>query len=237
MAPEAVHRVYDSHGIGQPLCWHRRLLFLFALVLAVPCPAQSTTQQGAPSAGTPPASSYRHVSRHRHARAVKKEAPVATAPPAPPPPLPPAQQPAHPAEVSFSQGLLTVHADNSSLVDILNQISRSTGLQIQGLSHDQRIYGSYGPGKLTATVSKLLDGSGYDYVIVGGTESHAPSKLLLTQANTAAPSGIASSVPVANVPSIPAQQSPAMADPSAPVAPKTPQQIFDELRKMHPQQQ
>lgn len=224
----------DSSVLDRPLRWYHCLLFLFPLMLAVPCPAQSKTQQSTPSSTTAPASSHRRVHLRHHAHAVKKETPI---PAAPPPPLPPAQQPARPAEVSFSQGLLTIHADNSSLVDILTQISRSTGLQIQGLSHDQRIYGAYGPGKLTATISKLLDGSGYDYVIVGGTGSHAPSKLLLTQASSSAPPGIASSASVANVPYTPAQETPAMADPSAPVAPKTPQQIFDELRKMHPQQQ
>ena len=32
------------------------------------------------------------------------------------------------------------------------------------------IYGQYGPGSISATLSSLLDGSGYDFVIVGGGE-------------------------------------------------------------------
>ena len=93
---------------------------------------------------------------------------VAPAPVAPPPPLPPAEQPPNPATIDYKDGLLSVRAQNPSLVNILVQIQHQTGLVIDGLNHDQRVYGQYGPGSVSTTLSALLDGAGYDFVIVGG---------------------------------------------------------------------
>ena len=140
-----------------------------------------------------------------------------------------------PATIDFHQGLLSIYAQNSSLIAILNQVSSQTGLVIEGLTHDERMYGQYGPGNIASTLTTLLDGAGYNYVIEGGDGGHSPGKLILTQ-NTGA---IASSLPVVagNETVAPPSNStgPVVADPSAPVRAKTPQEIFDELRKMHPQ--
>ena len=177
---------------------------------------------------TSPARHPVHSAAHprRHAK------PAAT-PAAPAPPVAPADKPADPAIVDFSNGLLSVRAQNSSLVDILNRISRQTGLVIEGLSHDARMYGQYGPDNISATLSALLDGSGYNYVIVGGT-GHSPTRLILSTvggagaANPPAAGSNAQTPPAASEPSVPA-------DPTAPVQPKTPQEFFNEMRKMHPQ--
>ncbi len=168
----------------------------------------------------------------RHQRGKTAPTPIVAPVSTPPAPVPPEQQPAFPATIAFTQGHLRIDARNSSLVAILNQISRQTGLVVQGLDRDKRIYGQYGPGPVSITLTALLDGTGYDYVMIGGRGDGIPSKLLLTpgDASTSSAEPITSAAtPVAT------PESPAMANPSGPSQPKTPQQIFDELRKMHPQ--
>lgn len=169
-----------------------------------------------------------HSHRRRvHRRIAKKDA-VAT-----PAPQPPAQQPATPATIRFSGGQLQIDARNSSLSQILAKVSSETGLVVDGLSNDERIYGQYGPGSVSSTLTALLNGAGYNYVLVG-SEGQGKMKLLLTQR-----SGGASSVtptPASNngLLSPAGAQPPTMANPSEPPHPKTPQEIFEELRRMHP---
>jgi hypothetical protein len=209
---------------------------------------QSTTAKA--STAQPPV----HHAVHHHHHAKPEAATVAPAPVAPPPPLPPAERPANPATIEFNNGLLTIHAQNSSLVNILVQIQHQTGLVIDGLSHDQRIYGQYGPGNISTTLSALLDGSGYDFVIVGGGSGHAAPRLILSipgagggaitpppavVSNEAAPP--ADGNQEATPPNGDQDASPPdgdqtePADPTTPPQPKSPQEIFNELRRMNPQ--
>ncbi len=180
--------------------------------------------------------------RHRALAAVRRHEsqkssvqPLPTPPAIPPQPVPPADQPATPATISFQQGVLSIHAQNSSLVTILNQVSHQTGLVIEGLNRDKRVYGEYGPGNVTSTLTALLDGSGYNYVIIGGDSGHAPSKLILTQNNGAGASSPTAAIGNGTTATAGTVAEPVTADPSEPVRAKTPQEIFDELRKMHPQ--
>jgi hypothetical protein len=197
-----------------------------------------------------------HHAVHHHHHAKPAAATVAPAPVAPPAPIPPAEQPANPATVDFKNSLLTVRAQNSSLISILNQIQHQTGLVVDGLSHDQRIYGQYGPANISTTLSALLDGSGYDFVIVGGGSSHAPPRLILSApgaggagatpppspavvSNDAQPSAndAENPPPVTSEGDAPQAEDDqgGPADPTAPPQPKTPQEIFNEMRRMHPQ--
>lgn len=152
------------------------------------------------------------------------------APAAPPPPVPPVQQAASPAKIYFRHGTLRIDANNSSLMQILNDVSRQSGLVIDGLNRDERVYGQYGPGPVASTLTKLLDGAGYNYVITGGSAAGGtPMKLMLTAGNTMPPS-----VPATYSAPTPVNASPEPANPSEPVHAKTPQEIFNELRAMRP---
>jgi hypothetical protein len=149
-------------------------------------------------------------------------------------PVPPAQQPAHPATVTFQGGELHVQANNSSLSAIFEQISRETGLTVDGMSSDARLYGEYGPGPVAGIVSKLLEGSRYNYILVGVGSNGVPKKLMLTPVGATMNSGaMAASTGATPARPVAANPAPAMANPSAPVKPKTVQQIFDELRRLH----
>ncbi|WP_263418580.1 hypothetical protein [Terriglobus albidus] len=95
--------------------------------------------------------------------------------------LAPAPAPAaSPATVHLNGGMLTVHANNSELRQVLQDISRESGMAIQGQIRDARIFGSYGPGEPSAVLTELLAGQGYNILIVGGGPQGAPRQLLLT---------------------------------------------------------
>lgn len=185
-------------------------------------------------------------------------APAATPPPSAPPASPRAaapsllDKPAEPAKVSLTGGVLSVQANNSSLTQILHQLSSSSGMSIDGLGQDQRIFGSYGPGTPRDVLSSLLDGAGYNVLMLGETNAGAPRELVLTaRSNAPASSGQnnASSQQEEeeddqsannNLPEPP----PPPPQPTAPVQTqnpnggvKTPAQILQELQTMRSQQQ
>lgn len=219
--------------------------------------ADSTAGSAQPTKSSTQKPAVHHASHHYH-HAKPQAATVAAAPIPTPPPLPPAEQPANPATVDFKDGRLSVRAQNSSLITILSQIQHQTGLVIDGLSHDQRIYGQYGPGSISATLSSLLDGSGYDFVIVGGESGHGAPRLILSvpgaaSAGAAAPTPTppaaanneeqpqpdATEIPPpenvdGDAPQAEGDQG-GPADPTAPPQAKSPQEIFNELRRQQPQ--
>ncbi len=98
-------------------------------------------------------------------------------------------QPAKPAQVRLGEGKLSVKADNSTLSGILHDISTKTGMTVDGLSRDQRIFGSYGPSAPREVLSALLDGLGYNVMMVGALENGAPRQLMLTPRTGAAVTG------------------------------------------------
>ncbi len=99
---------------------------------------------------------------------------------APPAPIWPANQPPHEARVSWNGRGLEIEAYNSSLIQILHRVVADTGVKLQEPSQDQRIFGSYGPGPVRDVLSKLLDGSGYNVLMIGGRDSEVPLEIVLS---------------------------------------------------------
>lgn len=64
-----------------------------------------------------------------------------------------------PATITYSHGKIFIHADNSSLREILKQISTLTGMVIRGSLPDERVFGDQGPGSPSAVISSLLEGT------------------------------------------------------------------------------
>jgi hypothetical protein len=95
-------------------------------------------------------------------------------------------KPAQPAKVALNSGGLTVTADNSSLTQILHEISSSTGMAVDGLNNDQRVFGSYGPANPREVLSSLLEDSGYNVMMVGANSDGAPKQLFLTPRDASA---------------------------------------------------
>ena len=85
----------------------------------------------------------------------------------------------HRARVTYTNGLLEVRADNSSLNQILRDIARATGMKIVGGVADQRVFGSYGPAPAATVLQTLLDGTGTN-ILLQETGTHAPKQLVLS---------------------------------------------------------
>jgi hypothetical protein len=83
--------------------------------------------------------------------------------------------------VTAGNNELTVKADNSSLAQILHQVSSKTGMQLDGLGGDERVFGSFGPAAPREVLTALLNGTSYNVVMVGDLPSGAPRELLLTR--------------------------------------------------------
>lgn len=185
-------------------------------------------------------------------------APAPSAPaPAPLPATAPSllDHPPQPATVSLASGKLTVQANNSSLSDILNQVATAGGMKLEGLqassNSDQRIFGSYGPGAPRDVLSELLNGSGYNVIMLGETPSGAPRELTLTArniANASAPAQSPSTVRNEDDQDQDEVQPTRYTDEQQNLTPppgppemrngvRTPQQMLQELQRMRDQQQ
>ena len=89
------------------------------------------------------------------------------------------QQPAKPASVTERNNSLSVTADNSSLSEILRQVASQTGMKLEGLGGDERVFGTFGPGAPDAVLTSLLNGTHYNVLMVGALPNGAPRQLVL----------------------------------------------------------
>lgn len=100
------------------------------------------------------------------------------------PPISVTDQPSQPATVTLKGAKLSIKANNSTLADILNQVSKAGGMKIDGLqtggAADERIFGSYGPGRPREVLSQLLDGCGFNVIMLGKTPAGTPKSLSLS---------------------------------------------------------
>lgn len=92
-------------------------------------------------------------------------------------------QAATPPQVTLDHGKLTVDAKNSDLSAILQDLSQKSGMSVDGLSRNTRVFGVYGPGSPRDVLSTLLTGAGYNFVMVGGESGTVPRELVLTAQN------------------------------------------------------
>ena len=83
------------------------------------------------------------------------------------------------ARVTWAAGQLTITTDNSSLNQILREIARQTGMQIQGGVADERVFGSYGPDDPGTVLARLLAGTGSNMMLLEGSATQ-PMQLVLT---------------------------------------------------------
>jgi hypothetical protein len=100
--------------------------------------------------------------------------------PAPQPPVqqrpasPPSleQMPATAPQVSFKGGELTIVARNSSLGAILREVQTQTGagMDMPG-TPAERVVGQFGPGPAREVLAALLNGSHFNYVLLGSPQN------------------------------------------------------------------
>src|SRR6266567_8377305 len=88
------------------------------------------------------------------------------APQAPPPT--PEQGPSSPPEVNYQGGQLVIVARNSTMGDVLNAVKQKTGASVEMPSiSSERVVGKFGPGAPRDVMAQLLNGSHFDYVLLG----------------------------------------------------------------------
>jgi hypothetical protein len=113
------------------------------------------------------------------AQAAPETAEPAAPAPAPTPQWPINEQPAQPVVTWDSHGL-SIDAANSSLQQIMKAISVATGAKVDGMTGDQRVFGEYGPGQARDVLSQLLQGAGYNVIMVGDLGQGAPRQIQLS---------------------------------------------------------
>jgi hypothetical protein len=99
--------------------------------------------------------------------------------------MPMDQIPPTPAKVRFQGGLLEISAQNSTLGEILRDVRKLTGASIEfppGASGmNERVVTHLGPGAPRDVLDVLLNGSSFNYVMVGSsTDPGAVSSVILT---------------------------------------------------------
>jgi hypothetical protein len=148
------------------LIGHREVALLIAVLFSA-----SVVSAQSPSSPTT------HHTRPTAAHAVTA-APVVEAPP-PPPNWPVNDQPTH-AQVKWDSAGLQIDAENSSLQQILADVATATGTKVEGFAGDERVFGDFGPGQPRDILAQLLQGSGYNIVMIGDQGRGAPRQVLLT---------------------------------------------------------
>src|SRR6202012_4087645 len=104
---------------------------------------------------------------------------------------PPADQPPNPAVIRWDSRGLEIEASNPSLDQTLRQVAAATGAKLEGLTQDQRIFGTYGPGPRRDVLSKLLEGSGYNVIMYGGHDADVPFVIVLSPRSPLGPQAAA----------------------------------------------
>jgi hypothetical protein len=154
--------------------------FASALLLAAAVAIPAASQSGAtPATVAPPSTAAKTqaapatqantVSTHPRPHRKKKPEPVAQVPQTPPPPPTLDQQPAAAPQVSYRDGLLSINAPNSTLSSVLRAVQSQTGasIDVPASANNDRIAMAIGPGQPRDVLHTLLNGSTFDYMILG----------------------------------------------------------------------
>jgi hypothetical protein len=192
---------------------------------------------------------------------------------APPPPLPSGTQgpvpqvpldaiPAVAPQVSYQDGLLTIVAPNSTLGDILRGVRKHTSADIEiPATANERVVTRLGPGPAREVVAELLNGSRFNYILLGSPENasllvrvvlvaktgpdNPPSQPAEAGANAAPPTEVAADTPEPDTqeetPDDNQDQATADAEQQAPPPEqpgvRTPQQMLQEMQQRQLQMQ
>lgn len=99
--------------------------------------------------------------------------PLPSGPTGPVQPIPLDAIAAVPPQVSYANDQLTINAPNSTLADILRAVRKQTGAEIEVPSAPERVVTRLGPGPARDVVAQLLNGSRFNYVLLGSPSDDA----------------------------------------------------------------
>jgi len=126
-----------------------------------------------------------------------------------------------PPQVSYQNSQLTIVAPNSTLADILRAVRKQTGAEIEVPSAPERVVTHLGPGPARDIIAELLNGSRFNYVLLGSPADNAQ----LTRVVLVAKSGSENMSPPSG-PAV-AEQQPGVVPSGAPLAPPAQQDAAD----------
>jgi hypothetical protein len=128
--------------------------------------------------------------QHHSRKHPAKTQPAPVVQPAPQPvPLRPEQMPAVAPQVSYQQNQLIIIAQNSTLSDILRAVRNQTGAAVDFPANaTERVVGHFGPGPARDVLAAMLNGSHFDYVMLGSAANpSAVERIILTSKTGSAP--------------------------------------------------
>jgi hypothetical protein len=121
--------------------------------------------------------------------------------PVPLEPLPLEQVPAVAPRVHFSDGELTIVAHNSTLSDVLKQVREQTGAEFDiPANANERVVADLGPGPARSVLADLLNGTHFNYVMVGSTTDPTAIQSIILTPRTGGPD---TTTTAANRPGVP----------------------------------
>jgi hypothetical protein len=116
-------------------------------------------------------------------RSRKSAAPVAAVPQVPVPPATLEQTPTTPPLITYQNGQLSIDARNSTLSQVLRAVQVQTGasMEMPASAGNERVVTQLGPGQPKDVLNSLLNGTKFDYIILGVTGNPgAVQRIILT---------------------------------------------------------
>jgi hypothetical protein len=146
-------------------------------------PPKTSSQSSTASAVTTPASKSKALT--------KKTAQVAEAPQTPPPAPTLEQQPPTPPQVSYQNGQLTIDSQNATLSQVLHSVQTQTGASVDMPpgAGSERVVAKLGPGQPKDVLASLLNGSKFNYVILGEANNSGAVQKVILMAKSASTGG------------------------------------------------
>ena len=166
-------------------------LGLALLLLAGACARSVAQNPGAQRNLLPATASTQQPKAHAHPR---KTAPEPPAPQAPPAPLTLEQSPPTAPQVAYNNAQLTIITQNATLSQVLRSVQSLTGASVEMPSgaSSERVAGQFGPGQPREVLNSLLNGSKFNYIILGvAGDPGAVQKVILTTYRPASSAGAA----------------------------------------------
>src|SRR5271157_1219244 len=160
----------------------------FALLLAAGLclPAHESAAQSTPPN---PSATAKAAQRQKTRPHPKKATPDPPAPQTAEPPPTLEQTPPTPPQVTYNNGQLTIISQNATLSQVLRSVQLQTGASIEMPSgaSSERVVGQLGPGQPRDVLNSLLNGTKFNYIIMGvAGNPGAVQKVILTTPKSAA---------------------------------------------------
>jgi hypothetical protein len=118
--------------------------------------------------------------------------------------------------VKYEGSQLTIVAPNSTLADVLRAVRKQTGADIEIPSAPDRVVTRLGPGPAREVVAELLNGSRFNYVLLGSPSDDTALTRVVLVAKSAAENAVAAApqTGIQQVNNGPPPEQAAQADPS-----------------------